>query len=109
MTSWCGGGGLKGDGTNEVDGTRPTRGSGVRRVVRRGADRPRTLRDKYWEKGQAGLYGAVVRATYARTVPEEEVGQPGAEVIGILIARRTRRPRLSGSPASAATGRGGRG
>ena len=56
---------------------------------------PTLNRDKYWEKGQAGLYGVQSEPytnagqTYAgyRTpnnmVPDEEVGQPGAEVVGI--------------------------
>ena len=113
LTSWClnqwtGAFGLKGDGTNrEVDGklyhfqTDPAMKEFIKAF---GAwfeegliDRelPTLNRDKYWEKGQAGLYGVQSEPytnagqTYAmyRTpnnmVPEEEVGQPGAEVIGI--------------------------
>ena len=108
LNQWLGAFGIRGDGTNrEVDGqlyyfhTDP----GMKEFIKAfGAwfgegliDRelPTLNRDKYWEKGQAGLYGVQSEPytnagqTYAmyRTpnnmVPDDELGQPGAEVVGI--------------------------
>jgi hypothetical protein len=108
LNQWLGAFGIRGDGTNrEVDGqlyyfhTDP----GMKEFIKAfGAwfgegliDRelPTLNRDKYWEKGQAGLYGVQSEPytnagqTYAmyRTpnnmVPDEDLGQPGAEVVGI--------------------------
>ena len=108
LNQWLGAFGIRGDGTNrEVDGqlyyfhTDP----GMKEFTKAfGAwfaegliDRelPTLNRDKYWEKGQAGLYGVQSEPytnagqTYAmyRTpnnmVPDAELGQPGAEVVGI--------------------------